>query len=483
MMNILYVGGKEINIPQLSEMNVNLDYVQNGMIALSAVQTGTFDAVIIEDQLPLMTPSRLIKELVSVDPNTPVIGVVRGRDRQKDLLNDFGLGLFSYFEPDESSGEEIYSILSSAKQFKDFKKDVPKTAARHFTGVGFEKIVGVSQQMLKIYHLMCQIKSKDVTTVLYGESGTGKNLMARTLHMISLRRDRPNIAVNCPAIPGDLLESELFGHEKGAFTGAIERKDGKFLSANSGSIFLDEIGDMSPSLQAKILRVLESGEIERVGGAETIQVDVRIISATNQNLEQKISDGTFRQDLFHRINVFPITVPPMKDRKEDILPTAMSILKSLKKKHNISVECFSHDAVQTLKAYDWPGNVRELENTLERVVLIHDKPIIQSDDVKYIIDENNSSLQPKAATEESVPGPVATGASEDVVAPQKSEAPSNVPAIDTSSVKTLKELEYEAIVAGLDRTNWNMTTTAQQLGISRMTLYRKLDQHGLRKTD
>ena len=482
-MNILYVGGKEINIPQLSEMNVNLDYVQNGMIALSAVQTGTFDAVIIEDQLPLMTPSRLIKELVSVDPNTPVIGVVRGRDRQKDLLNDFGLGLFSYFEPDESSGEEIYSILSSAKQFKDFKKDVPKTAARHFTGVGFEKIVGVSQQMLKIYHLMCQIKSKDVTTVLYGESGTGKNLMARTLHMISLRRDRPNIAVNCPAIPGDLLESELFGHEKGAFTGAIERKDGKFLSANSGSIFLDEIGDMSPSLQAKILRVLESGEIERVGGAETIQVDVRIISATNQNLEQKISDGTFRQDLFHRINVFPITVPPIKDRKEDILPTAMSILKSLKKKHNISVECFSHDAVQTLKAYDWPGNVRELENTLERVVLIHDKPIIQSDDVKYIIDENNSSLQPKAATEESVPGPVATGASEDVVAPQKSEAPSNVPAIDTSSVKTLKELEYEAIVAGLDRTNWNMTTTAQQLGISRMTLYRKLDQHGLRKTD
>ena len=483
MMNILYVGGKEINIPQLSEMNVNLDYVQNGMIALSAVQTGTFDAVIIEDQLPLMTPTRLIKELVSVDPNTPVIGVVRGRDRQKDLLNDFGLGLFSYFEPDESSGEEIYSILSSAKQFKDFKKDVPKTAARHFTGVGFEKIVGVSQQMLKIYHLMCQIKSKDVTTVLYGESGTGKNLMARTLHMISLRRDRPNIAVNCPAIPGDLLESELFGHEKGAFTGAIERKDGKFLSANSGSIFLDEIGDMSPSLQAKILRVLESGEIERVGGAETIQVDVRIISATNQNLEQKISDGTFRQDLFHRINVFPITVPPIKDRKEDILPTAMSILKSLKKKHNISVECFSHDAVQTLKAYDWPGNVRELENTLERVVLIHDKPIIQSDDVKYIIDENNSSLQPKAVTEESVPRPGATGASENVVAPQKSEARSNTPAIDTSSVKTLKELEYEAIVAGLDRTNWNMTTTAQQLGISRMTLYRKLDQHGLRKTD
>ena len=482
MINVLYVGGKKINIPQLSGTDAQLDYVQNGMIALSAVQTGNFDAVIIEDQLPLMTPTRLIQEFVSVQSGIPLISVVRSDERRKTLLNDFDLGLFGSFEPETYTDEKLFSLLNSAKQFHDFKKSVPRTSVRHFSAVGFEKVVGVSDQMLKIYHLMSQIKSKDVTTVLYGESGTGKNLIARTLHQISLRSERPNISVNCPAIPSELLESELFGHEKGAFTGAIERKDGKFLAANSGSIFLDEIGDMSPSLQSKILRVLESGEIERVGGAETIRVDVRIISATNQDLEQKIKDGTFRQDLYHRINVFPITVPPLRDRKEDIYPTAMSILKNLKKKHKISVNCISHGGIQTLESYDWPGNVRELENILERVVLIHDKPTIKSDNIKYILDEHTSNIN-VAAPHQSQPTPSFEPSTDSVETSKAGAGTPSTVSIDTTAVKTLKEMEYEAIVVGLERTNWNMTATAQQLGISRMTLYRKLDQHGLRKKD
>jgi transcriptional regulator with GAF, ATPase, and Fis domain len=397
-------------------------------------------------------------------------------------LNDFNLGLFGSFEPETYSSEQMFNLLNSAKKFHDFKKSVPRTSVRHFSAVGFEKIVGVSEQMLKIYHLMSQIKSKDVTTVLYGESGTGKNLIARTLHQISLRSERPNISVNCPAIPSELLESELFGHEKGSFTGAIERKDGKFLAANSGSIFLDEIGDMSPSLQSKILRVLESGEIERVGGAETIRVDVRIISATNQDLEQKIKDGTFRQDLFHRINVFPLTVPPLRDRKEDIYPTVMSILKNLKKKHKISVNCISHGGIQTLESYDWPGNVRELENILERVVLIHDKPTIKREDIKYILDEHTSNIN-VAAPPQIRPTPSSEPSTDSVETSKAGAGSPSTVSIDTTAVKTLKELEYEAIVVGLERTNWNMTTTARQLGISRMTLYRKLDQHGLRKKD
>ena len=482
MINVLYVGGKKINISQLSGTDAHLDYVQNGMIALSAVQTGNFDAVIIEDQLPLMTPTRLIQEFVSVQSGIPLISVIRSDERQKTLLNDFDLGLFGSFEPETYSSEQIFNLLNSAKQFHDFKKSVPRTSVRHFSAVGFEKIVGVSEQMLKIYHLMSQIKSKDVTTVLYGESGTGKNLIARTLHQISLRSERPNISVNCPAIPSELLESELFGHEKGAFTGAIERKDGKFLAANSGSIFLDEIGDMSPSLQSKILRVLESGEIERVGGAETIRVDVRIISATNQDLEQKIKDGTFRQDLYHRINVFPITVPPLRDRKEDIYPTIMSILKNLKKKHKISVNSISHGGIQTLESYDWPGNVRELENILERVVLIHDKPTIKSDNIKYILDEHTSNIN-VAAPPQGRPTPSSEPSTDSVETSKAGAGSPSTVSIDTTAVKTLKELEYEAIVVGLERTNWNMPTPARQLGISRMTLYRKLDQHGLRKKD
>ena len=255
----------------------------------------------------------------------------------------------------------------------------------------------------------------------------------------------------------------------------MERKDGKFLAANSGSIFLDEIGDMSPSLQAKVLRVLESGEIERVGGAETIKVDVRIISATNQNLEERIKEGDFRQDLFHRINVFPITIPPLRDRREDIIPTTLSILKDLKKKHKLSVDFISHSAMKILTDYSWPGNVRELENTLERALLINDKPLIMGDEIKAILDQKNEaeeSLQiDHAKMDES---------SRQVIEKENNQDPFEL--VDASDKPlTLKELEKKAIILGLERTRWNMSATAQQLGISRMTLYRKLDQHGINK--
>ena len=481
MINTLYVNGSRNNLSGLEDKTIHLDQVQNGMIALSAVQTGDFDAVIIEDELPLMAPSRLIQELFKTNATIPIIALIRSDKRRGNILSDVGMGLFGYFEPEFSTSGELVNLLKSAKIFHDFKKNAPKTSIRHFSGRGFEKIVGYSEQMLGIYHLMTQIKTKDVTTILYGESGTGKNLVAKTLHNISLRRDRPNIAVNCPAIPSELLESELFGHEKGAFTGAVERKDGKFLAANSGSIFLDEIGDMSSSLQAKVLRVLESGEIERVGGAETIKVDVRIISATNQPLENKIKEGSFRQDLFHRINVFPITIPPLRDRREDIIPTAMTILKNLKKKHQISVNFISSDAMKKLVEYDWPGNVREMENTLERIVLINDKPIIEREEIESILEENkapNNYDKSSDVAEADIDKESSISINQNT---EKSNIDIDDIPFDKEKPMTLKELERIAILAGLERTNWNMSTTATQLGISRMTLYRKLTQHNLDK--
>jgi two-component system nitrogen regulation response regulator GlnG len=333
--------------------------------------------------------------------------------------------------------------------------------------------------MQKIYTLLLQIQEKDVITILYGESGTGKNLTAKFMHDTSKRSKKPLVSVNCPAIPSELLESELFGHEKGSFTGADEKKDGKFLVANGGTIFLDEIGDMSTSLQAKILRVLESGEIERVGGAETHTVDVRVISATNQDLNEKIKEGDFREDLFHRINVFPVTLPPLRERKVDIPLLTYAIFKALKKKHSLSVAYIAPKAIDRLIDYSWPGNVRELENTLERALLICNNKYLTEEDLGSVLDEKETIIEAQKE-----PATIETGLEKE---PEKSPSVSSDAVIETVTdsnpvlkIATLKEIEMEAIKSSVERNKWNMTTTAEELGISRMTLYRKLEQYGLR---
>ncbi len=477
MIKVLYVGGQPSSVPKIQDTEINIDQVQNGMIALSAIQTQAFDSVIIENQLPLMKPTRLIKEFQSLKVDIPVICIVRDNNRRMQILDEIDIGIFGWFEPENSSIEYFIDIIKSAKKYHDFLKQVPKISKRYFKANGYHNIVGTSSEMIKIYNMLVQIKNKDVTTILYGESGTGKNLIANTIHETGLRRDRPMVAVNCPAIPSELLESELFGHEKGAFTGAVDRKDGKFLAANAGTIFLDEIGDMSPSLQAKILRVLESGEIERVGGAQTIKVSVRIISATNQNLEQRIEEGLFRQDLYHRINVFPITVPCLRSRKSDIPLTAMVILNNLSKKHKTQVKYISPTGIDILKAYDWGGNVRELEHILERIVLINDIPILTEKEIKEHLDiQSNIKDKIKDSIQKIENREISSTESQtEIIKNQKNNF------MDFSVVKTLKELEFEAIKASLERNKWNMTITSKELGISRMTLYRKLDQHNLKK--
>lgn len=481
---ILYVGDS-FDIKQvLNESGKKIDAVQNGMIALNALSDSEnkYSAVIIEDQLPLMDPSNLIKQLEHYS-KTPIIAIVRSDKRRSEILTDFDNGLSGWFEPKGSSVEHFNNLLDSCYTFINFSRALNKNQRLQINSHGLGTILGVSDSMQKIYTLLLQIQEKDVITILYGESGTGKNLTAKFMHDTSKRSKKPLISVNCPAIPSELLESELFGHEKGSFTGADEKKDGKFLVANGGTIFLDEIGDMSTSLQAKILRVLESGEIERVGGAETHTVNVRVISATNQDLNEKIKEGKFREDLFHRINVFPVTLPPLRERKVDIPLLTYAIFKALKKKHNLNVSYIAPKAIDRLIDYSWPGNVRELENTLERALLICNNKFLTEKDLGAVLDEKEEVIESQKE-----PEPVETIIDEqqqEAIKP-KFEEPDGISnnlnneKIESPKIATLKEIEMEAIKSSVERNKWNMTTTAEELGISRMTLYRKLEQYGLR---
>ena len=476
MDTILYVGDSYDIKQMLMESDKKIDAVQNGMIALNALSDSEnkYSAVIIEDQLPLMDPSNLIKQLEHYS-KTPIIAIVRSDKRRTEILTDFDNGLSGWFEPKGSSVEHFNELLENCGTFIGFSRALNKNHRLQINSHGLGTILGVSDSMQKIYTLLLQIQEKDVITILYGESGTGKNLTAKFMHDTSKRNKKPLISVNCPAIPSELLESELFGHEKGSFTGADEKKDGKFLIANGGTIFLDEIGDMSSSLQAKILRVLESGEIERVGGAETHTVDVRVISATNQDLNVKIKEGQFREDLFHRINVFPVTLPPLRERKVDIPLLTYAIFKTLKKKHNLNVSYIGPRAIDRLIDYSWPGNVRELENTLERALLICNNKYLTEEDLRSVLDEKETAIEESIKTDEI--GTVQETPSEE---PQTTIQKELVQIEAPTRVATLKEIEMEAIKASVERNKWNMTTTAEELGISRMTLYRKLEQYGLR---
>ena len=474
MDTVLYVGDSFDIKQTVAESDKKIDAVQNGMIALNALsdRANKYSAVIIEDQLPLMDPSNLIKQLEHYS-KTPVIAIIRSDKRRSEILADFENGLSGWIEPKGSSVEHFNDLLNSCSTFISFSRGLSKNQRLQVNSHGLGTILGVSDSMQKIYTLLLQIQEKDVITILHGESGTGKNLTAKFMHDTSKRSKKPLISVNCPAIPSELLESELFGHEKGSFTGADERKDGKFLIANGGTIFLDEIGDMSASLQAKILRVLESGEIERVGGAETHIVDVRVISATNQDLNEKIQEGKFREDLYHRINVFPVTLPPLRDRKVDIPLLTYAIFKTLKKKHNLSVSYISPKAIDRLIDYSWPGNVRELENTLERALLICNNTYLAEEDLGPVLDEKENTIATVKKT--IIDQETQETDANEITQTESQEIPKAI-----TKISTLKEIEMEAIKSSVERNKWNMTITAEELGISRMTLYRKLEQYGLR---
>ncbi|MFL2983676.1 MAG: sigma-54 interaction domain-containing protein [Candidatus Neomarinimicrobiota bacterium] len=452
------------------------------MIALSALRTEYYDGVVVHDNLPLLKPDRLVKEIRLLNRHIPIFNLIQSDERRSEIFSDLANGATFYFEPETQDLDLLLEMILMGKQYYDFIAEISEVDRQFFHHIGSGKIIGISEPMINLYRMLSQIRKKDVTTILYGNSGTGKNLVAGCLHGYSLRKNNPLISVNCPAIPKELLESELFGHAKGAFTGADSDKEGKFQAANSGTIFLDEIGDMDMALQAKILRVLESGEVEKVGTNNTIKVNVRVISATNQDLPEMVEEKKFRQDLYHRINVFPITVPSLHDHPGDIPFIAYSILEKLSKKHGSSVSYISSKSLAFMKSYDWPGNVRELENIMERAILTSIDNELSLSDIEPLIDIPESVKQDMdvLSNDKALEAEEPQSDDETVTDNAEVEVKETISSSsETVGLKSLKEIESDAIKTTLVHTKYNMSKASKILGISRMTLYRKIETYGL----
>jgi DNA-binding NtrC family response regulator len=326
-----------------------------------------------------------------------------------------------------------------------------------------DKIIGQAPAIRRAIKLALSVADTQTSVLLQGESGTGKELLANLIHYNSGREHKPYIKLNCGAIPETLLESEIFGHEKGAFTDARARRRGKFEEADAGTLFLDEIGEMSLSAQVRLLRVLQDGEFTRVGGNEVVKTDVRVIAATNADLERAVEIGSFRRDLFYRLSVFPITLPPLRERPGDIHPLVIHFLELYKQKTGRFVGGISKDALQALINYGWPGNVRELENAIERAVIIASGRQIELDDLPEAVSKRSVEERTQ------IRGERVRAASEGRTA-----------SLDVDIPSTMDEVERQIIEATLDYTGGDKTRAAKTLGIGRKTLYRKLDQYGLR---
>jgi transcriptional regulator with PAS, ATPase and Fis domain len=318
----------------------------------------------------------------------------------------------------------------------------------------YNGIIGASEKMQEIYRIIEKVADSDSTIIIHGESGTGKGLVARAIHQNSFRKNKPFIPINCGAIPENLLESELFGHVRGAFTGATSPKPGKFELADGGTIFLDEIGDMSAELQVKILRVLEDREFEQVGGCKSIKVDVRVIAATHRNLEEEVEKGSFREDLYYRLNVIPVSLPPLRERKSDLSILVSHFLEEFNEKNNRDIRGVSEETMRIMTSYCWPGNVRELKNIIERIVVLKEAGEISPHDLPQKIRGNKT-----------------------VVSAPNIEISEDGICLNTA----VTEFEKALILQSLEKTNWVKNKAAKLLHLNRTTLVEKIKRHHLKE--
>ncbi|PYR75847.1 MAG: sigma-54-dependent Fis family transcriptional regulator [Acidobacteria bacterium] len=402
-----------------------------------------------------------------IDKDVPII-VISGQGRTSVVVQAMRLGATDFLcKPFEEN--ELEMVIEKALKQHQLSQEVASLRAQLKEQSRYTMLFGHSRQMQEVRDLIERVSDTDVTVLIRGESGVGKELVARALHDQSLRKDKPFVKVNCAALPTELLESELFGFEKGAFTGAIQHKPGKFEFANHGTMFLDEIGDMSFPLQAKLLQALQDGEFSRLGGKSDVRVDVRVITATNCDLEAAVASGRFREDLYFRLNVVTITIPPLRDRREEIPMLTEHFVKKYSVQYNKPFPGISHELSALFLEYEWPGNVRQLENLIKRMVVLgSEAPIVQE------------LKNPSCTMMAGAPAAIGIGSVAAVAAPAGASAAVNVSLKDIARTAA-REAERELILRMLTRTRWNRKEAAEILGISYKALLYKIKENGLDK--
>jgi two-component system NtrC family response regulator len=435
----------------LRKQGYGVETAGNGAQALDSYRGSSFDLVLTDYRMPGMDGIQLLKELKRLNPEVMVV-----------ILTAFGTvgtavaamkeGAYDYLTKPIDLDELLLLIqraereVSLSRENRDLRDQLREKFKVDF-------IISASRGMEEALNLVKRAAPSAATVLILGESGTGKELIARAIHYSSPRADRPLVKVNCAALPENLLESELFGHEKGAFTGAVTRRVGRFEQADQGTIFLDEIGDLSPSLQSKLLRVLQEKEFERVGSGQTLKVDVRVVAATNRNLEEAIQKGTFREDLYYRLNVVTVFLPPLRERKEDIPPLIEHFLKKYRRENQKSMVSLSKEARDLLLNYNYPGNIRELENIVERAVVLSRGDTIMTQDLPLNLREGKvEDLMKQSGKGRSLP-------------------------------ETLEEIERLRITQALENSHGVQTRAAEELGISERVLRYKMKKYGIGEKD
>jgi DNA-binding NtrC family response regulator len=410
----------------------------NGMEASQLLSHRGFSLVITDERMPGMNGIELVRWMREKSPETPII-VLTAYGSIQTAVEAIKLGAEEYLIKPLKSPEELRIVVGKVLRSRTMRDRSLLHQEETEAALPLD-VVAESESMRRIFQLADQVAQQSTTVLLTGESGTGKEVVARFIHGRSPRRDHAFVAVNCSAIPETLLESELFGHEKGSFTGAVQTRRGRFELADGGTLFLDEIAEMGADLQAKLLRVLQNQQFERIGGDRTMTVDVRVIAATNKDLAQSIANGSFREDVYYRLNVFPIHIPPLRERRDDILPLAKSFLKSLATRMGKPVHSISPEAMELLRSYDWPGNARELANAIERALIVSQSATIDID-----------NLPLKHASGD----------------------------IKLGRPGLLAQIERTAILESLARNNGDRKSASEELGISLRTLQYRLKEYGI----